>query len=66
MTVSEFERPHYEQEEDEELLFLDYIMSVPFPSGFKPPTVMEGYDGTMDPTWIELLTLSSVRPFLLP
>ena len=29
--------------------FSDYIMSVKLPRGFKPPTDMESYDGSIDP-----------------
>ena len=34
---------------DDEMPFVDYVMSVKLPKGFKPPTDMEPYDGSTDP-----------------
>ena len=36
-------------EEHEDVPFSNYIMNVPLPQGFKHPTDMEPYDGTIDP-----------------
>ena len=41
--------PSHEEVEDDEMPFSEYIMSVKFPRGFKPPTDMEPYDGSSDP-----------------
>ena len=36
-------------EDGDEMPFSDYIMSISLSKGFKPPTDMEPYDGSMEP-----------------
>ena len=36
-------------ENSDKILFVDYIMSIRVPKGFKPPTDVEPYKGSTDP-----------------
>ena len=42
-------RYHDDVDNDDEMPFSDYIMSVKLPRGLKPPTDMEPYNGSSDP-----------------
>ena len=50
--VRNFDQPRHNPShdvEDDEMPFLEYIMSMKLSRGFKPPTDMEPYDGSFDP-----------------
>ena len=54
MRSPDYQSEHYpiqydNLDEDDEMLFSDYIMSVKLPRGFKPLTDMEPYDRCTDP-----------------
>ena len=40
---------YHDVDDDDEMPFLDSIISVKLPRGFKPPTDMEPYDGSSNP-----------------